>query len=81
MKCVTAFLFEILCELTLISRSQKRWPVSRSVGAAFSPDAVSLCCAEVEGQEHLMLCHCEEIREVYVTTACYILIKNKQTDA
>ena len=24
---------------------------------AFSPDAVSLCCAEVEGQEHLMLCH------------------------
>ena len=31
--------------------------MSRSTGAAFSLDAVSLCCAEVEGQEHLMLCH------------------------
>ena len=28
-----------------------------SVGAAFSPDVVSLCCAKVERQEHLMLCH------------------------
>ena len=25
--------------------------------SAFSPDAVPHCCAEVEGQEHLMMCH------------------------
>ena len=31
--------------------------VRRDGQSAFSPDAVSLCFAEVEGQEHLMLCH------------------------
>ena len=54
------FLFElVLCKLTLISLCHLEEMSSQqdSVGAAFSPDAVSLCCAEVERQEHLMLCH------------------------
>ena len=56
-QCYLQLQFEmVLCKLTLISVTRDGQSAG-SIGAAFSPDAVSLCCAEVEGQQHLMLCH------------------------
>ena len=57
-KCVSAFLFElVLCELTLILLCQLE-EMDIHQGVFVQPLVLMChCCAEGEGQEHLMLCH------------------------